>query len=801
MECPPPGGPSTTTYGATGCRAHPSNRTPSASSISGFIASPAGTATVIHPFFCRAAPAVFPLIFTFAGAAPSFTCTSSVARYTLNFIPNGSRNSSFVSFPRSAADTHSRIAVWPRTATAATTSISAHLETFVKFQLPPPSILFTLEGGEACEPELNLRLPDTPPVWEPSDRWTVVNAKELYDIDRWGKGYFSISPAGHVLVHPTREPGRHVDLKSLVDTLVLRGIDPPILLRFPEILGNQLKELRDVFHSAIAEHNYKGSYRCVYPIKVNQQRQVVEEINRFGRQHGFGLEAGSKPELLAVAAIADNHTPIICNGFKDDEYIEMCMLARKIGRDITPVVEKFTELELILRKAASVGVRPAIGLRVKLASRGAGRWKSSGGYRSKFGLTVTEAVRALETLKAAGMEDCLKLLHFHLGSQITNIRHIKGAVIEAARVYVDLKKQGAGLQFLDVGGGLGIDYDGSQTDFESSVNYSLQEYANDIVYHVQNVCDEAEVPHPTIVSESGRAIAAYHSVLVFNVLGVSGFGEEEVPGELADDVEQPLIDLMETFKGLSSKNLLESFHDAQQALDSALNLFSLGYLPLKQRCTAENLYWLICRRILGMAKQLDVFPEEFEGLDGMLSDTYFCNFSLFQSMPDSWAVKQLFPIMPIHRLEQQPGRSAVLGDISCDSDGKVDQFIDRRDVKKTLPLHAFNGEHYYLAAFLVGAYQEILGDLHNLFGDTHAVHVRVNDDNKPILEAVIRGDSVKEVLAYVQFSAGNLLEQFRRDVEAAVMEGKIGYEESGRLLKFYEQGLYGYTYLEDAHGA
>jgi len=646
---------------------------------------------------------------------------------------------------------------------------------------------------------LNLKLPEAAPVREPSDRWTVADARDLYDIDRWGKGYFSISDDGHVLVHPTKEPHRFVDLKELVDTLILRGIDPPLLLRFPQILGQQLQEMRQVFDAAIRDHDYKGGYRCVYPIKVNQQRQVVEEIYQLGRQYGFGLEAGSKPELLAVMAIADNETPIICNGFKDDEYIELCMLARKVGRNITPVVEKYTELELILQKAEKMGVRPSIGIRIKLASRGAGRWKSSGGYRSKFGLTVSEAMRALETLKALGMEDCLKLLHFHLGSQITNIRHIKGAVIEAARVYVDLKRQGAGLEILDVGGGLGIDYDGSQTDFESSVNYTLQEYANDIVYHLQNVCDDAEVPHPVIMSESGRAIAAYHSVLVFNVLGVSGFGDEQVPDELPEDAEQPLVDLLETYRNLTLRNLLESFHDAQQALDSALNLFSLGYLPLKQRCLAENLYWLICRRVLALARQMDVFPEELEGLEGMLSDTYFCNFSLFQSMPDSWAVKQLFPIMPIHRLEQRPTRHAVLGDISCDSDGKVDQFIDRRDVKKTLPLHAFNGEPYYLGAFLVGAYQEILGDLHNLFGDTHAVHVRVNDQNKPVLEAVIRGDSVKEVLAYVQFSSSQLLEQFRRDMEEAVMAGKIGYEESGRLLKYYEEGLYGYTYLEDAH--
>jgi arginine decarboxylase len=646
---------------------------------------------------------------------------------------------------------------------------------------------------------LNVKTPDTVPVWEPSDRWSAAKARELYDVDRWGKGYFSISDEGHILVHPTREPARFIDLKRMVDTLVLRGIDPPILLRFPEILGMQLTELKNVFQSAIQEHNYQGRYICVYPVKVNQQRHVVEEIHRFGRQFGFGLEAGSKPELLAMMAISGNDTPIICNGFKDDEYIQMVMLAAKLGRNITPVVEKYTELELILKHSETLGVRPQIGIRVKLASRGAGRWKSSGGYRSKFGLTVTEALRALERLRECGMEDCLKLLHFHLGSQITNIRHIKGAVIEAARVYADLKRSGAGLEFLDVGGGLGIDYDGSQTDFESSVNYTLQEYANDVVYHIQNVCDHADVPHPNIISESGRAIAAYHSVLVFNVLGVSGFGGEAIPDSLPENAEQPLVDLLESHKNLGFKNLLESFHDAQQALDSALNLFSLGYLPLRERSMAENMYWAICRRILTMGRQLDIFPEELEGLDAMLSDTYFCNFSLFQSMPDSWAVKQLFPILPIHRLTEQPVHHATLGDISCDSDGKVDQFIDRRDVKKSLPLHSFNGDPYYLGTFLVGAYQEILGDLHNLFGDTHAVHVRLNDNNTPVLEAVIKGDSVKEVLNYVQFSHGMLLEQFRLDVEHAVMEGRLGYEESGRLLKFYEEGLYGYTYLEDTH--
>jgi arginine decarboxylase len=632
-------------------------------------------------------------------------------------------------------------------------------------------------------------------AWEPTERWSVTDAGELYDVASWGKGYFSIGSNGHLWVHPNKEPARGIDLRELVEKLELRGISLPILIRFAEILKHRLAELHQAFDNSIAEHGYKGGYCCVYPIKVNQQRQVVEEVLKYGRPYHFGLEAGSKPELLAVLAIADNETPIICNGFKDDEYIEMVMLAKKIGRRIIPVVEKYTELDLILKHSQRVGVRPAIGLRLKLASKGSGRWKSSGGYRSKFGLTVSEALQALEQLKAAGMEECLELLHFHLGSQITNIRQIKGAVNEAARIYVELKRAGAGLKYLDVGGGLGIDYDGSQTDFESSVNYTLQEYSNDVVYHIQNVCDEADVPHPNIISESGRAIAAYHSVLVFNVLGVSGFGDDSV-APVPEDAEQPLIDLQETYRSLSSKNLLESFHDAQQALDSALNLFNLGYLPLAQRSQAENLYWAICRRIHKMAKELEYFPEELEGLDGMLSDTYFCNFSLFQSVPDSWAVKQLFPIMPIHRLNEMPSRAAVLGDISCDSDGKIDQFIDRRDVKKTLPLHSFNGEPYVLAAFLVGAYQEILGDLHNLFGDTNAVHVSLGENGEVILDTVIRGDTVREVLDYVQFSAKTLLEEFRRDVETALREGRIGYEESGRLLRFYEEGLNGYTYLE-----
>jgi arginine decarboxylase len=634
--------------------------------------------------------------------------------------------------------------------------------------------------------------------WQAGEIFTVTDATELYELDRWGKGYFSISGDGHVLVHPTKDASRAIDLKQLTDHLQLRGIALPVLIRFRDILRHRLGDIHNAFRAAINQHSYENRYVCVYPIKVNQQRQVVEEVLDFGREYGFGLEAGSKPELLAVMAQAHNDTPIICNGFKDAEYIEMAMLAQKIGRTIIPVVEKYTELGLILKYSEKVGVRPQIGMRVKLAARGSGRWQGSGGYRSKFGLTVAEVLRGLEELKRRGMQDCFKLLHFHLGSQIPNIRIVKGALNEAARIYTELVKAGAGLEYIDVGGGLGVDYDGSQTNFESSVNYTLEEYANDVVYHVQTVCDDAGVKHPTIVSESGRAVVAYHSVLIFNVLGVSAFGEEKIPEAISpDEAEQPVIDLLETYQNMSVRNAAESYHDAQQALDMAMNLFTGGYLPLDQRVQAENLYWAILVKLKKLVQQMDDVPEDLQALDDAMADTYFCNFSLFQSIPDSWAIKQLFPVMPIHNLNRPPNHHAVLGDITCDSDGKIDSFIDRRDVKKTLPLHAVNGDPYYLGVFLVGAYQEILGDLHNLFGDTHAVHVSLDDHGNVVLDAVIKGDTVREVLDYVEFDAEVLIRKLRHDVELAVREGRVTYEESGRLLEFYEEGLQGYTYLEE----
>ena len=631
------------------------------------------------------------------------------------------------------------------------------------------------------------------------EKWKVHDALETYEVRHWGKGYFNVNEAGHVTVHPTKEAKPSVDLKELVDQLQTRGIQLPILLRFTDILRHRVGEIHQAFQQAIAENNYQSGYCCVYPVKVNQQRHVVEEILDFGRHLNFGLEAGSKPELLAVLALTNGQmeTPIICNGFKDDEFIKMAMLATKMGKPIIPVVEKFTELECIVRHAEELKVRPMIGVRAKLAAKGSGRWKMSAGYRSKFGLTITEILNALEYLKERNMGDCLQLLHFHLGSQITNIRNIKAALNEATRVYAELYRLGAGMKYLDVGGGLGIDYDGSQTDFESSVNYTLQEYANDIVFRVKGVCDEAGVPHPTIISESGRGVVAYHSVLVFDVLGVSGFDHYDIPRALPEDAPQPIQELFSIYQDLSKKNFTESYHDAQQCIDQALNLFNLGHLSLELRSFTERLFWGFTSKLLKLVRDLDHVPEELDGLETLLSDTYFCNFSVFQSLPDSWAIDQLFPILPIHRLNEQPTRRGTLGDITCDSDGKIDRFIDLKDVKDVLELHPFNGQPYYLGAFLLGAYQEILGDLHNLFGDTNAVHVSFDDAGEINLDAVIKGDTVREVLNYVQYSAEELTGRLRKDVERAVRAGKISLEESRQLLRFYEAGLEGYTYLEE----
>jgi arginine decarboxylase len=638
------------------------------------------------------------------------------------------------------------------------------------------------------------------PDVDPTQAWNVHDAVEAYGVNNWGKGYFGVNKLGHVTVHPDKNPDAGIDLKDLIDQLQHRGLQLPILLRFSDVLKHRIGEIAGSFHKAIEEFGFQGKYRCVYPIKVNQQRHVVEEVLAFGKPFGFGLEAGSKPELLAVLALTNggDDTPIICNGFKDDEFIKTVVLARKLGKNVIPVVEKFSELELIVRHMEELGVRQPLGVRVKLAARGSGRWRGSAGYRSKFGLTLTEVLEAFEFLKARGLEDCLQMTHFHMGSQVSNIRKVKDALTEAARVYVELYRLGAGLKLIDVGGGLGIDYDGSQTDFESSTNYTLQEYANDVIFRIKGVCDEAGVPHPDVITESGRAVVAYNSVLVFDVLGTHNFDRYEAPAELPPDAPQPVQDLVANYRDLTKKNFLESYHDAIQAMDEVLNLFNLGFLSIELRAVAERMFWAFGRKLQRIVRDLDYVPEELHGLDAMLSDTYFCNFSVFQSMPDSWAIKQLFPIMPIHRLNELPTRRAVLGDITCDSDGKIDQFIDLKDVQNSLELHSVTeGEPYYLGVFLLGAYQEILGDLHNLFGDTNAVHVTLEEDGTPNLDTVIKGDTVSEVLNYVQYSAEKLTDRIRKDAERAVRSGRLTPQEFKEFMRFYESGLGGYTYLEE----
>jgi len=644
--------------------------------------------------------------------------------------------------------------------------------------------------------------PAPPPPERVAPSWSTDESAELYGINNWGGGYFSINNQGHVAVDPTGRRLATVDLKKLVDELRERDLYPPILVRFSDILDHRIAQLHGKFANAIEAYSYKGKYHCVYPIKVNQQRHVVEEIKNFGRKYGCGLEAGSKPELLAVMAMVDDdQTPIICNGFKDDEFIETVILAAKIGKNIIPVVEKFSELKLIAKHAKAHDVRPSIGIRVKLAARGAGRWESSAGDRSKFGLFISEVLDALAFLRDNDMGDCLRLLHVHLGSQINNIQRIKASITELSRIYVELHRAGANLEYVDVGGGLGVDYDGNASSSDSSINYTPQEYANDIVYHLGQVCDDAQVPHPTIISESGRALVAHYSVLIFSVLGSSGVNRFEVPESFsADELDQmplPVRTLADTWRNLSDKNFVEFYHDAVAARVQTMSLFNLGYCSLSYRGLAERLFYNICARVATYISTMESPPAGFEGLDALLAETFFCNLSIFQSLPDSWAINQLFPIMPIHRLDEQPTQRGILADITCDSDGKIDSFINVNGAGgSVLPLHRYVDGDYDLGVFLVGAYQEILGDMHNLFGDTHAVHVSLDEDGKLSIDEVIEGDTVREVLQYVQYSADELKRTMRKQVEQALRRDKLSLAESRRLLRFYESGLEGYTYLE-----
>ena len=625
--------------------------------------------------------------------------------------------------------------------------------------------------------------------------WTVKDSAELYNIGGWGRDFFSINDAGNVEVTPAGPGTLKIDLKELVDDLQSRGLNLPILIRFSDVLRTRLAQLFGAFQQAIVDNDYKGVYRGVYPIKVNQQRHVVEELMEHGRPFNLGIEAGSKPELLVALALQENpEALILCNGYKDRAFIETALLAQKLGRRVVITIDRMGELDTILASAAELDLRPVIGVRARLTTKGAGKWVESTGDRSKFGLTTAEIVATVERLRDVGMLDCLQLLHFHIGSQITNIRAVKDALRESSRIFVELYRLGANMRYLDCGGGLGVDYDGSQTNFHSSVNYTLQEYAADIVSQVAEACNATGVPHPDLVTESGRALVAHHSVLVYNVLATNEILGGRMPSAPTKDDHQVLHQLWETYTGVSRKNFQEAYHDVLQIKEDAITAFNLGVLDLSARAKVEQMFWATCEKLLKIVRDLTYVPDELEGLERQLSDTYYCNFSLFQSMPDHWAVKQLFPTIPIHRLNQQPLRRGIIADLTCDSDGKIDQFIDLRDVKGFLELHSPNGGEYLIATFLVGAYQEILGDLHNLFGDTDAVHVKVDGDDYTV-EKVVKGDSVAEVLSYVQYNKGDLIARVRRSVEAALREKRLTMAESGLFMKRYEEALNGYTYL------
>ena len=629
-------------------------------------------------------------------------------------------------------------------------------------------------------------------------KWRIEDSAELYNINGWGLKYFSINDKGHVAVTP-REGSASVDLKELMDELQVRDVTSPVLLRFPDILDNRIEKISKCFQQAADEYGYTAKNFIIYPIKVNQMRQVVEEIVSHGKKFNIGLEAGSKPELHAVLAInTDENSLIICNGYKDENYVELALLAQKMGRRIFLVVEKLNELRLIADISKRLKIRPNIGIRIKLASSGSGKWEESGGDGSKFGLNSSELLEALDFLEKAKMTDCLKLIHFHIGSQITKIRRIKNALKEASQYYVQLQNMGFHVEFVDIGGGLGVDYDGTRSSSsESSMNYSIQEYVNDSVSALVDACAKNNLPQPNIITESGRSLTAHHSVLVFEVLETTSLPIWDEKEELGENPHELVDELYKIWDNMNQPRLLESWHDALQIREEALDLFGLGLLDLRTRAQIEQLFWSVAREVNEIASDMKHAPEELRKISKLLPDKYFCNFSLFQSLPDSWSIDQLFPIMPISRLDERPDRTATIQDITCDSDGKINNFISSHGANSHLAVHALNNkEPYYIGVFLVGAYQEILGDMHNLFGDTNAVHVSVYKDRYEI-DQVIDGETVAEVLDYVQFSPKKLVRSVETWVTSSMKAGIITPEEGREFLSNYRSGLYGYTYLEN----
>lgn len=628
-------------------------------------------------------------------------------------------------------------------------------------------------------------------------KWRIEDTSELYNVKGWGINFFSINEKGNMVVTP-RKDGVAIDMKDLVDELQLRDVATPMLIRFPDILDSRIEKMSSCFKVAAEEYDYKAQNFIIYPIKVNQMRPVVEEIVSHGKKFNIGLEAGSKPELHAVIAInTDNDSLIVCNGYKDEDYIELALLAQKMGRRIFLVVEKLNELKLITKISKRLRVKPNIGIRIKLASSGSGKWEDSGGDVSKFGLTSSELLDALDFLEKNKMEDCLKLVHFHVGSQVTKIRRIKIALREASQFYVELCKMGFKVEFVDIGGGLGVDYDGTRSaDSGSSVNYSIQEYVNDAVSTIVDAADKNELPHPNIITESGRSLTAHHSVLVFEVLETTSLPTWDETEEIGEDAHELVQELYSLWDSINQPRMLETWHDAQQIREEALDRFSLGILDLKTRAQVERLFWSIANDIYGMTSSMKHIPDELRLLPKLLADKYFCNFSLFQSLPDAWAIDQIFPIIPLQRLDEKPDRSATIQDITCDSDGQIDNFISTKNFSYYLPVHTPKArEPYYIGVFLVGAYQEILGDLHNLFGDTNAVHVSVDEKGYSI-DQVIDGETVAEVLEYVQYNSKKMVRTVETWVTSAVKSGTITTEEGKEFLSNYRSGLYGYTYLE-----
>ena len=628
-------------------------------------------------------------------------------------------------------------------------------------------------------------------------KWRIEDSEELYNIPGWGRNYFSVNERGHMVVTP-RAGYASVDLKEVLDELQVRDIGTPVLLRFPDILDNRIEKISNCFRQAAEQYDYKGQSYSIYPIKVNQMRPVVEEIVSYGKKFNIGLEAGSKPELHAVLAtnIAENAL-IICNGYKDESYIELALLAQKMGRRIYLVVEKLNELRMIADISKRLKVRPNVGIRIKLSSTGSGKWSESGGDQSKFGLNSSELLEAIDILERRDMKDCLKLIHFHIGSQINKIRVVKNALREATQFYVQLSKLGFDIDFIDIGGGLGVDYDGTRSSSsESSMNYSIQEYANDAVSAVVDVCTKNGLKQPNIINESGRSLTAHHSILIFEVLETTQLPVWKDSQEIGADDHELARELYDIWDRLDGARLFESWHDALQIREEALDLFSLGLLDLRTRAQIEKLFWSIAREVGEIAGGMKHVPEDLRKISKMIPDKYFCNFSLFQSLPDSWAIDQLFPIVPISRLDEKPTRTCTIQDITCDSDGKIANFISAQGTSSALPVHPLKpGEPYYLAVFLVGAYQEILGDMHNLFGDTNAVHVSVFKDRYEI-DQIIEGETVDEVLDYVQYNPKKLVRNLETWVTASMKAGTITPEEGRDFISTYRSGLFGYTYLE-----